>query len=84
MLNVFSTAGATVMGMGFFMTGIYLIWSLRFGAIAPDNPWRAAGLEWQTSSPPITQNFLEIPIVDHEAYHYDEVDALQTDTIGAN
>jgi cytochrome c oxidase subunit 1 len=84
MLNVFSTAGATVMGMGFFMTGIYLIWSLRFGAIAPDNPWRAAGLEWQTSSPPITQNFLEIPIVDHEAYHYDEIDALQTDTIGAN
>jgi cytochrome c oxidase subunit 1 len=84
MLNVFSTAGATVMGMGFFMTGIYLIWSLRFGAIAPDNPWRAAGLEWQTSSPPITQNFLEIPIVDHEAYHYDEIDALQTDTIGAD
>jgi cytochrome c oxidase subunit 1 len=83
-LNVFSTAGATVMGMGFFMTGIYLIWSLRFGAIAPDNPWRAAGLEWQTSSPPITQNFLEIPIVDHEAYHYDEIDALQTDTIGAD
>jgi len=84
MLNVFSTAGATVMGMGFFMTGIYLIWSLRFGAIAPDNPWRPAGLEWQTSSPPITQNFLEIPIVDHEAYHYDEIDALQTDTIGAD
>jgi cytochrome c oxidase subunit 1 len=84
MLNVFSTAGATVMGMGFFMTGIYLIWSLRFGAIAPDNPWRAAGLEWQTSSPPITQNFLVIPIVDHEAYNYDDIDALQTDTIGAD
>lgn len=74
-LNVSSTAGATVMGAGYFLTGLYLLWSLRWGRIATANPWNAAGLEWQTQSPPITQNFLEIPIVNHEAYNYDEIDA---------
>jgi cytochrome c oxidase subunit 1 len=74
-LNVFSTAGATVMGMGYFLTAIYLLWSLKYGAVASSNPWNAAGLEWQTSSPPITQNFLTVPIVDHEAYNYEEIDA---------
>ena len=73
-LNVFSTAGATVMGAGYFFTGIYLFWSLRWGKKATSNPWNAAGLEWQTASPPITQNFLEIPVVNHEAYNYDEID----------
>ena len=73
-LNVFSTAGATIMGLGYFLTMMYLLWSLRWGPIASSNPWRAAGLEWETSSPPITQNFLHVPIVDHEAYNYDEID----------
>ena len=27
---------------------IYMIWSLRYGKIAGDNPWGAAGLEWET------------------------------------
>ncbi len=67
-LNVCSTAGATVMAAGYFLTAIYLLWSLKYGKIASSNPWRAAGLEWQTASPPITENFLVTPIVDHEAY----------------
>jgi len=74
-LNVLSTAGATVMAAGYFLTAIYLLWSLRFGAKASSNPWNAAGLEWQTTSPPITQNFLKTPVVDHEAYNYEEIDA---------
>jgi cytochrome c oxidase subunit 1 len=83
-LNVFSTAGATIMGIGYFMTGTYLLWSLFHGAKAPDNPWNAAGLEWQTSSPPMTQNLLEVPIVDHEAYNYDEIDARDRERVGAD
>ena len=83
-LNVFSTAGATIMGIGYFMTGIYLLWSLFYGEKAGDNPWNAAGLEWQTSSPPITQNFLEVPVVDHEAYNYDEIDARERALVGAD
>jgi len=63
------------MGAGYFFTGLYLLWSLQWGKKATANPWNAAGLEWQTASPPITQNFLEIPVMDHEAYNYDEIDA---------
>ena len=65
------------MALGYFLTMIYLLWSLRYGKIAGSNPWHAAGLEWQTSSPPITENFLTVPIVDHEAYNYEEIDAPQ-------
>jgi cytochrome c oxidase subunit 1 len=83
-LNVFSTAGATVMGIGYFSTGLYLLWSLRWGKRATSNPWNAAGLEWQTKSPPIAQNFLEIPIMDHEAYNYDEIDASLRKLAAAN
>ncbi len=70
-LNVLSTAGATVLGVGYLLPMIYLTWSLKYGAIAGDNPWQATGLEWQIQSPPLKENFTEIPIMDHEAYDYD-------------
>jgi cytochrome c oxidase subunit I len=50
---------------------LYMPWSLKYGAIAGPNPWQATGLEWQTQSPPLTENFIDIPIMDHEAYDYD-------------
>jgi cytochrome c oxidase subunit 1 len=70
-LNVLSTAGATVLGIGYLMPMIYMTWSLKYGAIAGSNPWQATGLEWQIQSPPPTENFLEVPIVDYEAYDYE-------------
>ena len=73
MLNVLSTAGATILGVGYLFPLVYLLWSLRYGEIAPDNPWNAAGLEWKTTSPPPTFNFHEDPVVDFEAYNYDEL-----------
>ncbi|SEC08268.1 cytochrome c oxidase subunit I [Terriglobus roseus] len=79
-LNVMSTAGATVMGAGFFMTMIYLLWSLKYGPVAGPNPWNAYGLEWQTASPPITQNFAVTPIVTHEAYDYGWMDSQHPET----
>ena len=69
-LNVMSSAGATVLGVGYLLPLIYLIWSMRYGKRASANPWGAVGLEWETSSPPPTHNFLEPPTVDHEAYDY--------------
>nr|WP_255551329.1 cbb3-type cytochrome c oxidase subunit I [Granulicella sp. dw_53] len=69
-LNVMSTAGATVLGVGYLMPVFYLVWSLRYGAIAGNNPWQATGLEWQTQSPPLAENFVRVPIMDHEAYDY--------------
>jgi cytochrome c oxidase subunit 1 len=76
-LNVLSTAGATVLGVGYLLPMIYFLWSMRYGKPAPDNPWNAAGLEWQTQSPPTTFNFDEEPVVTWEAYNYEELDAPQ-------
>ncbi len=70
-LNVLSTAGATVLGVGYVLPLFYLAWSLKYGAIAGSNPWQATGLEWQIQSPPLTENFIETPVVDHEAYDYE-------------
>ena len=70
-LNVFSTAGASVLGVGYLLPILYLTWSLKYGAVAGDNPWQATGLEWQIQSPPLTENFPEIPVMDHEAYDYE-------------
>jgi cytochrome c oxidase subunit 1 len=73
-LNVLSTAGASVLAVGYLLPMIYFAWSLKYGPDAGNNPWRAAGLEWQTSSPPPTFNFDETPVVTTEAYNYDEID----------
>ena len=72
-LNVFSTAGATIMAVGYLLPFFYLIWSLKKGAIAGPNPWRATGLEWQTTSPPPTFNFDVVPIVKIGPYAYNPV-----------
>jgi cytochrome c oxidase subunit I len=70
-LHVLSSAGASILAAGFAIPVFYLLWSLRNGPLAPANPWRAKGLEWeQTSSPPITENFVTTPIVTEEAYQY--------------
>lgn len=74
-LNVMSSAGASILAVGYLFPLTYLLWSLRYGPIAPPNPWRATGLEWQTSSPPPTENFTQTPIVDDEPYDYPRLDA---------
>jgi cytochrome c oxidase subunit I len=69
--NVLSTAGASILGIGYALPLIYLIWSLKRGRVAGPNPWRATGLEWQTTSPPPVHNFEETPIVSEPPYMYD-------------
>ncbi|QQR74191.1 MAG: cytochrome c oxidase subunit I [Holophagales bacterium] len=69
-LNVLSSAGATVLGLGYGLPLVYLLWSLKSGKRAGANPWGAIGLEWEIPSPPPTENFLVTPIVTHEAYDY--------------
>jgi cytochrome c oxidase subunit 1 len=69
-LNVMSTAGASVLAVGYIIPLIYFIYSLKYGAIAGPNPWGAKGLEWETSSPPPTFNFDTPPVVTEEAYAY--------------
>jgi cytochrome c oxidase subunit I len=69
-LNVMSTAGASILAVGYVLPMIYLVWSLKYGREAADNPWGATGLEWRTSSPPPTDNFDAAPTVDEPAYNY--------------
>jgi cytochrome c oxidase subunit 1 len=73
-LNVMSTAGATILGIAYLLPMTYFIWSLRYGAVASANPWKAVGLEWQTPSPPPTENFAQAPVVTHAAYEYETYD----------
>jgi cytochrome c oxidase subunit 1 len=74
-LHVLSSAGASILAIGYLLPAIYFAWSLKYGPIAGANPWGATGLEWKTSSPPPTHNFDQIPIVTHEAYDYSSVEA---------
>ena len=73
-LNVLSTAGASILAIGYILPGIYLIWSLKYGKAAGANPWRATGLEWTTQSPPLAENFIDVPTVVEEAYDYGKMD----------
>jgi cytochrome c oxidase subunit I len=40
------------------------------GRKAGDNPWNALTLEWTTSSPPLVENWEELPVVTHGPYDY--------------
>ena len=69
-LHAFSTVGSWIIGLSLFMTAAVLLASLRKPADAPDNPWGGTTMEWQTSSPPITHNFEDTPVLEHEPYDY--------------
>jgi len=69
-LNVMSTAGASILAVGYALPMAYFLWSLKWGQRAPANPWGAKGLEWETSSPPPTDNFEVQPVVRQPAYAY--------------
>ncbi len=75
-LNIFSTAGASVLGLGLILPLIYLTHSLIFGKNAPADPWMLPGLEWRTASPPPTENFETTPVITWEAYEFGEENGL--------
>src|SRR5690349_17009025 len=69
-LNVLSTAGASILALGYLLPMLYFAWSMRYGKVAGPNPWPATGLEWKTDSPPPTENFHVTPVVDWEPYDF--------------
>jgi len=70
-----STIGAFVLGLGLVIALVVLLRSFKHGKPAPANPWGAATLEWQCSSPPPHDNFSHTPTVGDpyalEAFDYD-------------
>jgi cytochrome c oxidase subunit 1 len=75
-LNVLSTAGASILGIGVAITAVYLPWSLRYGKRVGANPFDAVGLEWTIASPPSAHNFDAIPVVTHGAYERDHAELV--------
>ena len=73
-LNILSTAGASILGVGYVMPLFYLLWSWKYGKDAGPNPWKSTGLEWQTTSPPPKHNFERTPVVTTtQPYPYEEM-----------
>lgn len=63
------------LAVGYLLPFTCLLWPLRYGKPAGNHPW-AAGLVWQTVSPPPTYNFDSTPVVTTEAYDYAHIQEL--------
>jgi cytochrome c oxidase subunit I len=68
--NIFSTAGASILAVGYIIPLVYLTASLFKAQKAPADPWGAQGLEWEIPSPPPTENFTVTPVVTHGTHQY--------------
>ena len=71
-----STIGAFVLGVGILMAFWTLVWAVFKGEKTGANPFRAASIEWQSSSPPDFHNFIHKPVMtdpyDFDVMVYDE------------
>ncbi|HXC49705.1 MAG TPA: cytochrome c oxidase subunit I [Candidatus Limnocylindrales bacterium] len=65
--NLIATIGATILAAGVLAMVFNMLWSLRRGAPAGDNPWMADSLEWSVPSPPPVYNFAYLPYVGSRA-----------------
>lgn len=72
-LHQLSTVGAYILGLGFLITAVSLLSTLRKKADAPANPWGGATLEWKTASPPPYYNFKTTPEVTGGPYEYEDL-----------
>jgi cytochrome c oxidase subunit I len=61
--NLISTIGSFVLAVGILLTVINVVRSLKAGAVAGPDPWKANTLEWFVASPPPDNNFDVIPRV---------------------
>jgi cytochrome c oxidase subunit 1 len=61
--NMIATAGAFTIAAGILVFIINVIYSLRRGEEAGEDPWDARTLEWTIPSPPPHYNFARIPVV---------------------
>ncbi|MEH2315335.1 MAG: cytochrome c oxidase subunit I [Nostoc sp.] len=74
--NVIASLGGFLLGISTLPFIFNMVISWMQGEKAPNNPWRAIGLEWLVSSPPPVENFEEIPIIISEPYGYGKSEPL--------
>jgi cytochrome c oxidase subunit 1 len=68
--NVIASLGGFLLGLSTLPFILNMVSSWIRGDKVGNNPWRAYGLEWLTSSPPTVENFEETPIVVSRPYGY--------------
>jgi cytochrome c oxidase subunit I len=73
-LNLLATIGAFILGVGILVSIWNFVVSMRRGAIAGNDPWRADTLEWKLQSPPTPYAWARIPTVRTRHPLWDEHD----------
>ncbi|SVB75019.1 uncharacterized protein METZ01_LOCUS227873, partial [marine metagenome] len=69
-MNLIVSIAAFGLGLAFLPWVYNMLNSWIRGEKAPNNPWDAKTLEWQTTSPPPLENFDEFPVVTGDPYGY--------------
>lgn len=72
-LHIISTIGSWILIAGLAMMFGNLIYSLFKGKRTDSNPWGGVTLEWTIPSPPPTENFATIPVVNHGPYDFSKI-----------
>ncbi|WP_425613575.1 cbb3-type cytochrome c oxidase subunit I [Anatilimnocola sp. NA78] len=62
-LNLLATVGAFVLAVGFLTFVVNVMYTVRYGREAGDNPWGGDTLEWSLPSPPAYALYARIPTV---------------------
>jgi cytochrome c oxidase subunit 1 len=76
-LHTIATVGSWILVTGIIIMAVNLIRSASRGRITGRNPWQAATLEWQTTSPPPLLNFDTIPDGSGNPYDYSRLGEME-------
>ncbi|MBO7743332.1 cbb3-type cytochrome c oxidase subunit I [Paenibacillus sp. MWE-103] len=72
-LNLVSTIGAFLMGIGFVFQVWQILYSVKFGERdTTGDPWNGRTLEWSIPSPPPMYNFAVVPVAAEQDSYWEE------------
>jgi cytochrome c oxidase subunit 1 len=72
-----STIGSWILITGLILMFYNLFKALKSGPVVTEkNIWGGETLEWQIDTPPIHENFVEIPVIEESPYQYKDNDLI--------
>lgn len=72
-----STIGSWILITGLILMFYNLFKALKSGSVVTEkNIWGGETLEWQIDTPPIHENFVDIPVIEESPYQYKENDLI--------